>query len=65
MGTGTVKSRGAEQAKEKGPNSGEIRRMHTSGAKAQALFCGIYGTTEVVQFHDILYKLSPHILYSF
>jgi hypothetical protein len=43
-------SSGAEQVAEKGPISGEIRRMHTSGAKAQALFCGVYGTTEVVPF---------------
>jgi hypothetical protein len=35
------------------------------GLKPELYFCGIYGTTEVVQFHDILYKLSPHILYSF
>jgi hypothetical protein len=41
-----------------------LRRNLPAGAKALDLWA-LYGTTKVVQFHDILYTLSPHILYSF
>jgi len=38
----------ALQAAEKGLNLREIREKHPAGAKANSLFCCIYGTTKVV-----------------
>jgi hypothetical protein len=48
--TGGSKCGRGKQVAEKGPAFVEIPNEHTSGAKARALFCGIYGTTEVVPF---------------
>jgi hypothetical protein len=39
---------GAKQAAGKGLFSEKLPEKHTAGAKAQHLFCCIYGTTEVV-----------------
>ena len=38
----------AKEAAEKGAFSGKMPEQHPAGAKARPLFCGIYGTTEVV-----------------
>jgi len=43
---------GAKQAAERGLILGETPKEHPSGAKAMALFCGTYGTTEAVPFQS-------------
>jgi hypothetical protein len=41
-----------EQVAEKGQNMGRISQERPSVAKAKALFCRTYGTTEVVPFQS-------------